>query len=85
MYALRPGGSSVALGVLGASVGAGEAVSSSSFLPRSFRSSLILARTLGEAWVLRGSGGLWGEPSAGLGDAGRALGVAGDEGRFFGL
>lgn len=27
---------------------------------------------------------MWGEPRAGLGDAGRALGVAGDEGRFLG-
>lgn len=35
--------------------------------------------------MLRGRGGLWGEPRARLGDAGRALGVAGDEGRFLGL
>lgn len=27
---------------------------------------------------------MWGEPRAGLGDAGRALGAAGDEGRFLG-
>lgn len=82
-------GSVGTLGVSGRAGGAG--LRSSSFLSRAFawpscspRSSRALARTLGEEWVLRGRGGLWGEPRAGLGDAGRALGVAGDEGRFLG-
>lgn len=77
------------VGTLGGSGVAGPF--SSSFLSRplawpscSPRSSRALARTLGEEWALRGRGGLWGEARAGLGDAGRVLGVAGDEGRFLG-